>query len=319
MKITLMLDLVFTAGFLMLVWLGLKRGFIRMTMSVAALVVALGVAALLTVTATNPIVDRWAGEKTRAFLDGQAEKYFQDEESVDSLLGMYETSMNAVKRVLGVGEATPADLTRAVESGCAEAGITDEATVTAIRRVVSDAFEEAKDQIRKAKDGEPVDVYEIIAEALREAGVTKESTVASIAKRVKALTEESTLASLFAMIAGEEETDDSGETDVMGGLAYMIARLWVGVLVFALGFAVSYAVLRVLINQLDFIDRIPVVGPVNTVLGGLMGAVGGLILLMVPIVAVTKIGGKLFGMEIRADFFAGSRVLGALARFWPGK
>ncbi|MBE6936833.1 MAG: hypothetical protein E7458_10170 [Ruminococcaceae bacterium] len=70
-------------------------------------------------------------------------------------------------------------------------------------------------------------------------------------------------------------------------------------ILFFLFFALILAILRTLIDHLDFLNRIPIIGPVNAILGFLVGIAVGYVLLAGPIWAVCRLVPEVLGdMEL---------------------
>ena len=76
-------------------------------------------------------------------------------------------------------------------------------------------------------------------------------------------------------------------------------------------FALILAILRTLIDHLEFINRIPIIGPVNALLGFLVGIAAGYVLLAGPIWAVCRLVPEVLGdMELfTPETLAKSRVV----------
>ena len=86
----------------------------------------------------------------------------------------------------------------------------------------------------------------------------------------------------------EEESAAKKVTNVIGGAL-------TAVLLFFIFYALILAILRVLIDSLSFLDRIPIVGPLNTTLGIVLGLIVGFALIAVPIWAIQHLLPSLLG------------------------
>ncbi len=124
--------------------------------------------------------------------------------------------------------------------------------------------------------------------------------------------------SLQEMMGGEEEpeketsvgaatgdviTSDDPETteDVVRSVADAIGNVMTAILMFVILFALFLAILRVLIDQLRFINKIPIVGPMNALLGAALGAISGAVFLIVPVWVVTNFVPGLFDVSAVID------------------
>ena len=96
--------------------------------------------------------------------------------------------------------------------------------------------------------------------------------------------EEEEKESLFS----DTETVARKITDIVGGAL-------TAVLLFFLFYALILAVLRVLIDSLSFLGRMPIIGPVNTLLGLILGIFAGYALIAFPIWAVCRLVPSVLG------------------------
>lgn len=91
--------------------------------------------------------------------------------------------------------------------------------------------------------------------------------------------------------ADKEEKDRlfSDSETVAQKITDMIGGALTSVLLFFLFYALILAVLRVLIDALSFLGRMPIIGPVNTLLGLVLGVFAGYALIAFPIWAVYRL------------------------------
>ncbi len=96
-------------------------------------------------------------------------------------------------------------------------------------------------------------------------------------------------------------------TDIIGGTL-------TAVILFFLFYALILAVLRVLIDSLSFLGRMPIIGPVNTLLGLVVGVFAGYALIALPVWALHDLLPSILGDIdlLSADTLAKSRVVSFL-------
>jgi len=100
-------------------------------------------------------------------------------------------------------------------------------------------------------------------------------------------------------VDGNGEINEADEYRLLlRNLCSIVGSIVMAVILFVLVFAVLYAILKTLVIQLDFIRRIPLVGPLNTLCGMLIGLAFGLFLIYLPIIVVDGLLPSLFGSEI---------------------
>lgn len=104
-------------------------------------------------------------------------------------------------------------------------------------------------------------------------------------------------------------------------LSYGISLAFYGFILFSLLFALSLAILRVLIDRLAFIERIPIVGVLDSSLGMVFGLIIGIFVLFLPVIflvtAVPKVLGS--GFAVPADVFSGSYLMRLTYALYPFK
>ncbi len=108
----------------------------------------------------------------------------------------------------------------------------------------------------------------------------------------------------------EEETAASKVTNAIGGAVTKF-------ILFFLFFALILAILRVLIDSLSFLDRIPIVGPLNSALGFVLGLLVGFAVIAFPIWAVLRLVSPILGDTelLRPEMLEKSRVITFVARW----
>lgn len=121
--------------------------------------------------------------------------------------------------------------------------------------------------------------------------------------------------------AEEKKTEVQPETteELIASLSATIGSSVTAVLMFLILFALFWAILRVLIDQLRFINKIPIVGPANVLLGMALGAVTGCIILIVPLWLIMYFVPSVFNVSAVLDpaLFEKSRILSLLVKFVP--
>jgi len=119
----------------------------------------------------------------------------------------------------------------------------------------------------------------------------------------------------------EEKTEEEADTakELVGSISETVGSLSTTILMFLILFALFYAVLRVLIDQLRFINHIPIVGPLNILLGMALGAVTGAILLAVPIWVIVNVVPSVFDISSVVDpaLLEKSKVIALILKYLP--
>lgn len=105
----------------------------------------------------------------------------------------------------------------------------------------------------------------------------------------------------------DTETVAQKITDIIGGTL-------TAVILFFLFYALILAILRVLIDSLSFLGRMPIIGPVNTLLGLVVGVFAGYALIALPVWALHDLLPSILGDIdlLSADTLAKSRVVSFL-------
>ncbi len=131
---------------------------------------------------------------------------------------------------------------------------------------------------------------------------------------------------LEKMDSGEDTAGDTGdaedpaeEKEPLAQLAYGVSLGLYGFLLFCVLFALVLAVLRVLIDRLEFIERIPIVGTLDTTLGILCGAALGVVVLFLPVFVLVTLVPRVFGsgLTVPEDLFELSRLLAWTRALYP--
>ncbi len=129
---------------------------------------------------------------------------------------------------------------------------------------------------------------------------------------------------------GANDTGDAGgaspaaadaTAEPLHELSYGISLAFYGFILFSLLFALILAILRVLIDRLAFIERIPIVGVLDSSLGMVFGLIIGLFVLFLPVIflvtAVPKVLGS--GFAVPAEVFSGSYLMRLTYALYPFK
>jgi len=127
---------------------------------------------------------------------------------------------------------------------------------------------------------------EKVEETLGDSGDDLASTIVTVSDKVVSIVDE--------FISGEEKAEDENksaekEAEEVGmdglivGISSVIGRSLTAFVLFVLLFALINAILKVAIDQLRFVNKIPIIGPVNITLGLILGAATGVVFLYVPV------------------------------------
>ena len=115
------------------------------------------------------------------------------------------------------------------------------------------------------------------------------------------------------------KTEEVAE-DLVGSVSQAIGDAGTAVLLFVVLFALFLAILRVLIDQLRFINKIPIVGTANALLGMALGAVTGAIFLIIPVWLLLSFVPSIFHMDVAVapELLEQSKVLSIVMQFYRG-
>lgn len=127
---------------------------------------------------------------------------------------------------------------------------------------------------------------EKVEETLGDSGDDLASTIVTVSDKVVSIVDE--------FISGEEKAEDENESaekeaeevgmdGLVVGISSVIGRSLTAFVLFVLLFALINAILKVAIDQLRFVNKIPIIGPVNITLGLILGAATGVVFLYVPV------------------------------------
>ena len=118
----------------------------------------------------------------------------------------------------------------------------------------------------------------------------------------------------------EKDTKDK-DANSLQQVAHTLAYALVRWLLFAILLALFYAILRALVENLAFIDRIPIVGTLDALLGVVLGIAIGLVVLFIPLIVTVNILPDILGgaLEVPETFYKDSIVLNVLYTVYPFK
>jgi len=238
MTLSLMVDIVLLAIFILIVFSCAHKGFVRTLMSLAALIAAFVLANMFSAGLAGSITDRWAAPRMERFLTEKVSEYLP-EDTLDTFINMGDKALSMIQGILsGDEDDTAADET---------------------------------------------------------AGVSRDDSAR----------------------ADLSEEEDNSLQKVSHTLAYALVRC----LLFAVLLALLYAVLRALVESLSFIDRIPIVGTLDALLGVALGIVLGLLVLCIPLVITVNILPDILGgvLTVPESFYEDSTVLRILYAVYPFK
>ncbi|MBE6931261.1 MAG: hypothetical protein IKM07_00320 [Clostridia bacterium] len=237
MSLSLMMDIVLLAIFILIVFSCAHKGFVRTLMSLAALVAAFVLANSASVALADPITERWAAPRMETFLTEKVSEYLP-EDTLDTFIDMGDRALGMIQSMLSASDE-------------------EEAEKTGVSRTEKDTVENVKDE------------------------------------------------------------DANSLQQVAHTLAYALVR-W---LLFAILLALFYAILRALVENLSFIDRIPIVGTLDALLGVVLGIAIGLVVLFIPLIVTVNILPDILGgaLEVPETFYKDSIVLNVLYTVYPFK
>ncbi|MDY3285975.1 MAG: hypothetical protein SOX31_05310 [Eubacteriales bacterium] len=117
-----------------------------------------------------------------------------------------------------------------------------------------------------------------------------------------------------------DETQDA-ESEPLRELAYGISLALYGFLLFAVLFSLILAILRVLIDRLAFIERIPIVGALDLSLGLILGLAAGVVVLFLPVIVMETLIPRVLGsgFAVPAEVFSGSWLMRMTYALYPFK
>ena len=86
-------------------------------------------------------------------------------------------------------------------------------------------------------------------------------------------------------------------------------------------FSLILAILRVLIDRLAFIDRIPIVGALDLSLGLILGLAAGVVVLFLPVIVMETLIPRVLGsgFAVPAEVFSGSWLMRMTYALYPFK
>ena len=232
MTLSLMVDIVLLAIFVLIVFSCAHKGFVRTLMSMASLIAAFVLANLFSAALAGPITEHWAAARMESFLTEKVSAYLP-EDTLDTFIDMGDKVLEMVQGIL---------------SGDDE-----------------------------------------------DAGASREDT------------------------QDKADTQDKGNS--LQQVAYTLAHALVRCLLFAVLLALLYAVLRALVEGLSFIDRIPIFGTLDALLGVALGILLGLLVLCIPLVITVNILPDILGgaLTVPESFYQDSTVLRILYAVYPFK
>ncbi|MEA4823207.1 MAG: hypothetical protein VB111_03730 [Clostridiaceae bacterium] len=135
---------------------------------------------------------------------------------------------------------------------------------------------------------------------------------------------------LAKMDAGDTDEESTAAVDTgaegepeepLHELSYGISLIFYGFILFSFLFALVLAILRVLIDRLAFIERIPIVGVLNSSLGMVLGLIIGGCVMFLPVIFLVTVIPKVLGsgFTIPADVFSGSYLMRLTYALYPFK
>ncbi len=119
--------------------------------------------------------------------------------------------------------------------------------------------------------------------------------------------------------SSSEDTELDGIDGLVTSVSSMISHSLTAFILSILVFALINAILKVAIEHLDFVNKIPVVGPVNITLGVILGAITGFVFLFIPVWVLLTFLPELLNSEpfFSIDEISQSHVLKfVVERFW---
>lgn len=240
MSLSLMLDIVLLAIFILIVFSCAHKGFVRTLMSLAALIAAFVLANMASLALADPITERWAAPRMEKFLTEKVSQHLP-EETLDTFIDMGDKAFDMIEKMLASEDEKEGENAASGDISSSESDIKDSET--------------------------------------------------------------------------EEEVNSLEK--VAHTLAYQLVR-W---LLFALLMALFYAILRTLVENLSFIDRIPIIGTLDALLGVILGIVIGLVVLFIPLIVTVNILPDILGgaLEVPETFYKSSIVLRTLYAVYPFK
>lgn len=116
------------------------------------------------------------------------------------------------------------------------------------------------------------------------------------------------------IVVTEQEEDEAEEEEPLSAvdkISSAVGRYVSVVVMFWIFFSLILAILRLLVDELNFIDRIPIIGRINQILGFLFGLAVAFAILSAPIYVLQKILGELelFDMDKLSNSFVISRLV----------
>jgi len=127
---------------------------------------------------------------------------------------------------------------------------------------------------------------EKVEETLGDSGDDLASTIVTVSDKVVSIVDEFISGEEKAEdenISAEKEAEEVGMDGLIVGISSVIGRSLTAFVLFVLLFALINAILKVAIDQLRFVNKIPIIGPVNITLGLILGAATGVVFLYVPV------------------------------------
>ncbi len=143
-----------------------------------------------------------------------------------------------------------------------------------IERSLTRSFEKHMTEDTLATLDSAIDTVDGLIAKIQEKFFTDENTAESASDGSNE-PEETETGTIFS----DTETVAKKVTEVVGGAL-------TAVILFFLFYALILAVLRVLIDSLSFLGRMPIIGPVNTLLGLVLGIFAGYALIVLPVWAI---------------------------------
>lgn len=128
---------------------------------------------------------------------------------------------------------------------------------------------------------------EKVDETLGESGDDLASTLVSVSDKVVSMIDEVVNPDQdkteTETPSSEKEEEDLGMDGLVTSISSVISRSLTAFVLFVLLFALINAILKVAIDQLSFVNKVPIVGPINITLGLILGAATGAVFLFIPV------------------------------------
>ncbi len=123
-------------------------------------------------------------------------------------------------------------------------------------------------------------------------------------------------------VTDNENTDEENPKNTNDLVAYIstaVGNAVTSVLMFIVLFALLLAILRVLIDKLRFVNKIPIIGPLNMLLGAVLGAITGVLILGIPLWLIVNVLPGVFKVTSILDpqILENSYVLSFVMKYLP--